>query len=76
MTSFKKILKEAYEVFANYFVTSDPLLSDEIKEILENPKDREEYFKAIDRLKNPENKEKEVKLSLANKKDITLILNH
>lgn len=76
MSTFNKIIKEAYEVFSTYFTTSEPLLSNEIKEILDNPKDRQEYFKAIDRLKNPENNEKEVKLKLSNKKDITLILNH
>jgi len=76
MSAFKKILNEAYEVFSNYFVTAEPLLSEEIKEILENPEDRKEYFKAIDQLKDPGNKGKEVKIRLSNKKDITLILNH
>lgn len=76
MSTFNKIIKEAYAVFSNYFTTAEPLLSNEIKEILENPEDRQEYFKAIDQLKDPENKGKEVKIKLSNKKDITLILNH
>lgn len=76
MSTFNKIIREVYAVFSNYFTTAEPLLSNEIKEILENPEDRQEYFKAIDQLKDPGNKGKEVKIKLSNKKDITLILNH
>lgn len=76
MTAMHKIIKEMGKVITHYFTTEDQLISSEIKEILDNPTDRQEYFKAIDELKKSDNPEKEVTLKLSNNKDITLILNH
>jgi hypothetical protein len=76
MTAMRKIIKEVEKVIVQYFSSNDQLLSSEIKEILDNPIDRQEYFKAIDELKKSETPDKEVTLTLSNKKNITLILNH
>lgn len=76
MTAMLKIIKEVGKVLTHYFTTDDQLISSEIQEILDNPTDRHEYFKAIDELKKSDNPEKEVTLKLSNNKDITLILNH
>jgi len=76
MTAMRKIIKEMEKVIAQYFSSNDQLLSSEIKEILDNPIDRQKYFKAIDELKKSDKPDTEVTLTLSNNKNITLILNH
>lgn len=75
MSILIRIFKEAKGVLTTYFEGNDQLLSTEIKEILEDSKQRKAYFKAIDELKS-ENSKKEVELKLKSGEKIKISLTH
>lgn len=72
-----RIFQEAKRVYSTYFEVNDQLLSAEIKEILEDPVKRENYFNALDELKQGATKnEKGVEIELSEDRKITITLNH
>jgi len=54
-----------------YFTSDMDVMSDEAKKIFSNDEDRKKYIDAVEKLKNPENKEEPITLSTGEK--ITLV---
>ncbi len=74
MSVLARIFKEAKGVYSAYFEANDQLLSEEIKELLDDSEKRKAYFKAIDKLKRSGKKDDGVEIDLSNGKKIKISL--
>jgi len=71
MTVIQQIKNAVGNVIETYFSSDLDVMSQEAKRILSNPEDKKKYMDAVEKLKNPE--QKEVTITLSNHEEITLI---
>lgn len=71
MTVLSQISHAVGHVLDTFFVPDSDVMSNEARMILSNPKDREEYLKAVEKLK--EDHSQPITIKLSNGEEITLI---
>ncbi|WP_346236908.1 hypothetical protein ABDK00_013295 [Niabella insulamsoli] len=67
----KNILAATSNTWQDIFSSHSEIMSDEVKKILSNPKDKEEYYEALQQLEKKEKEEVTIKLSDGN--SLTLV---
>lgn len=71
MTVIQQIKNAVGNVIETYFSSDLDVMSHEAKRIMSNPEDKKKYLEAVEKLKNPE--QKEITITLSNREEITLI---
>jgi len=75
MNTFRQIFTALSNVVGSYFDSDMDAMRPKVKEIYSNPKDREEFQKALDNLRQQEmsgSKKPKVTFKLSNDEEITL----
>ncbi|GAB3667681.1 hypothetical protein GCM10028791_43330 [Echinicola sediminis] len=74
LKAIETTLQEVGRVLGDYFVSDTDVMSNDMKKIMANPKDRKSYINAVKKLKDTKADIDKVDIKLSTKEEITISL--